>query len=97
MPKLKVGHISPTVEEDAAITAAAMSDPDATPLTDVEWEAAVPAVRRGRPSADNPKQLVSIRYDADVIEAFKAEGPGWQTRINTVLREWLADRNKKPA
>ena len=29
----------PTLEEDAAITAAAMSDPDAIPLTDAEWEA----------------------------------------------------------
>jgi hypothetical protein len=34
MPKLKTGIIIPTPEEDAAITAAAMSDPDAVPFTD---------------------------------------------------------------
>jgi uncharacterized protein (DUF4415 family) len=27
-----------------------------------------------------------MRVDADVLDAFKATGPGWQTRINTVLR-----------
>ena len=38
MPKLKAGTILPSPEEDAAITAAAMSDPDAQPLTDAEWQ-----------------------------------------------------------
>jgi len=36
-----------TDEEDAAITAAAMSDPDARPLTDAEWEAVKPRLRIG--------------------------------------------------
>ncbi|WHZ20300.1 MAG: hypothetical protein OJF55_002449 [Rhodanobacteraceae bacterium] len=42
-------------------------------------------VRRGlqpRPS----KTAVSLRVDQDVIEWFKAQGPGYQTRINSVLR-----------
>jgi len=39
MPKLKPGTIFPTPEEDAAITAAAKSDPDAVPLSDSEWNA----------------------------------------------------------
>lgn len=42
-------------------------------------------VRRGlqpRPS----KAAVSLRVDEDVIEWFKAQGPGYQTRINSVLR-----------
>lgn len=42
---------------------------------------------RGRPPAANPKQLVSLRLDADVIERFKAGGPGWQSRINAALRK----------
>jgi hypothetical protein len=37
MPKLKPGTVVPTPEEDAAITAAAMQDPDAIPYTDKEW------------------------------------------------------------
>ena len=42
-------------------------------------------VRRGlRPVS--PKELISLRIDHDVIEWFKAQGPGYQTRINAVLR-----------
>jgi len=56
MPALKPGHISPTPEEDAAITAAAMSDPDAMPLTDEEWETVQPFVRVGGVPA-NPQAV----------------------------------------
>ena len=38
MPKLKAGTIMPTPAEDAAITAAALADPDAAPFTDAEWQ-----------------------------------------------------------
>jgi uncharacterized protein (DUF4415 family) len=47
---------------------------------------------RGRPKAATTKAHVNIRLDADVLEAFKATGRGWQTRINRALREWLKDR-----
>lgn len=43
--------------------------------------------RRGRPKAAATKSSVSIRLDADVVEAFKSTGRGWQTRINRALRE----------
>ena len=33
-----------------------------------------------------PKQSVSLRIDADVLEWFKSKGAGYQTRINSVLR-----------
>jgi uncharacterized protein (DUF4415 family) len=46
-------------------------------------------VRRGRPPAERPKQALTVRYDADVVEAFKATGKGWQTRMNDALRDWL--------
>ena len=42
-------------------------------------------VRRGLKSAPS-KTLISLRLDEDVIEWFKAQGPGYQTRINAVLR-----------
>lgn len=41
---------------------------------------------RGRPRADNPRQQISIRLDPEVIEKFKATGPGWQGRINDALK-----------
>jgi uncharacterized protein (DUF4415 family) len=93
MPKLKQGIILPTEEEDAIITAAAMADPDAIPFTDEEWEAAKPFIRMGRPLAISPKQAITVRYDADVIAAFKAGGKGWQTRMNAALKDWLKDHS----
>ena len=71
------------------------SDPDDAPeLTEAFFERADKyvgdtLVRRGRPRALRTKQAVTIRYDADIIAAFKATGAGWQTRMNDALREWL--------
>jgi len=64
-------------------------DPDDAPdLSTPEWHAIfdkVP-VRRGRPPLDEPKVSTTIRLDADILAAYRAEGPGWQTRMNDVLR-----------
>jgi uncharacterized protein (DUF4415 family) len=90
MPKLKPGTILPTPEEDAAITTAAMSDPDATPLTDAEWKSAKPLARIGRPPSTKPLKVpTTIRFDADVLAALKLSGKGWQTRVNEAMREWI--------
>lgn len=43
--------------------------------------------RRGRKPSDNPKQLLSLRLDPEVIEFFRKTGDGWQTRINSELRK----------
>ena len=32
---------------------------------------------------------LTVRYDAEVVEAFKATGKGWQTRMNAALKDWL--------
>jgi uncharacterized protein (DUF4415 family) len=45
------------------------------------------AMKVGRPKSDNPKKALNLRLDADVVEHFKAAGPGWQTRINETLRK----------
>lgn len=37
--------------------------------------------RGGRPRAANPKKLISIRLTEDVIQRWRATGPGWQTRM----------------
>ncbi|MCL8382473.1 BrnA antitoxin family protein [Xanthobacter aminoxidans] len=44
-------------------------------------------IKRGRPKAKNPKELLSLRIDADVVEAFRNTGPGWQGRMNAALRK----------
>lgn len=86
MPKLKSTHIFVTDEEDAAITAAAMSAPDAMPLTDAEWAAVKPKIRIGRPKAKVTKERITIRLSRDVVTQFRATGEGWQTRMDTALR-----------
>ena len=93
--------ISP--EEEERIIAAAKSDPDNPPMTDAQLARMRPAhevdpdlvaryIRRkaGRPKAAVTKQLVSIRLDPDVIRHYRSQGPGWQTRINAVLRRQMA-------
>ena len=89
MPKLKPGTLIPTPEEDAAITAAAMSDPDATPYTDTVWEAVKPTLKRGRPLAAVTKERITIRLSPEVVQAFRASGEGWQTRVDAALKDWL--------
>jgi len=44
-------------------------------------------VRRGLKPVP-PKAAISLRLDADVLDWFKAQGPGYQTRINAVLRAY---------
>lgn len=53
-----------------------------------EMRAAFPNTknRGGRPRAAAVKVPVSIRLDAEVVEKFKATGPGWQSRMNEALR-----------
>ena len=53
-------------------------------------------MRRGRPPSPSPKQLVSLRLDREIVTYFKIDGPGWQTRINEVLRE-KAQAAKSPS
>lgn len=92
MPKLKPDHIYNTPEEDAAITAAAMSDPDAMPYTDEEWEQVKPFVRvGGRPPAAITKERITIRLSREVVARFRATGAGWQTRIDAALKDWIAN------
>jgi uncharacterized protein (DUF4415 family) len=79
----------PTSQEDAVITIAAMSDKDAKPLTEAQWEDVKPKLRRGRPSVAQAKILVSLRFDVDVIDGMRSTGRGWQTRVNQVMREWV--------
>ncbi|SEQ70853.1 Uncharacterized conserved protein, DUF4415 family [Faunimonas pinastri] len=87
-----------TPEEDAAIEAAAADDPDNPILTDERMarmrpaaDAAPEIVARARgqrgPQKAPTKQQVTIRVDQDVLQRFKEEGPGWQKRMNAVLRK----------
>lgn len=49
----------------------------------------------GRPLGSGLKESQTVRFDRDIIAAFKATGKGWQTRMNEALREWLKEHPMK--
>ena len=64
-------------------------DEDERPLTREEMLAGrAEAKRRGRPVGSR-KESTTIRFDIDVLDAFRAAGPGWQSRMNDALKDWL--------
>lgn len=82
---------SPELDEDFFRQA----QPAAQMLGQEKLDALVSQRQRGRPKgslAKQTKEQVSIRLSRDVLEHFRATGPGWQTRIDTALRDWLVKR-----
>lgn len=91
-----------TPEEEAAIQAGMLSDPDSQEWTEAEFVEARPAsetapelaahalaVRRRGAGAKPPKVQVTLRLDRDVVDGLRASGRGWQVRANAVLRQLL--------
>ncbi len=86
----------PSLKEDRAITAAAKADPDAQPLTEKQLKSMVPLRSlRGRPKSVNKKVLVSVRYSPEVVAYFKSTGEGWQSRLDGVLRQYVARQMRR--
>jgi uncharacterized protein (DUF4415 family) len=73
---------------DAEIEAAMRDDPDWKDLMDVDWSKAELVV-------PDKKKAISIRLDADIVDFFQATGSGYQTRINAVLRHFVAEQKRK--
>ena len=66
-------------------TSAEVNDPDNPAWTEDMLGAPVLKLGRG-PQAAPTKVLTSVRLDADILEFFKAQGAGYQSRINAALR-----------
>jgi len=83
----------------SAVTDSTWVDQDDAPeLTEAWFEQAdlrkgAKLLRRGRPVSPSPKISTTLRFDASVLETFKATGKGWQTRMNDALREWLKEHS----
>jgi len=75
---------------DAEIERAIAEDPDAAPILDDEWF-------KNAEMVYPDKQMISIRLDADVLEHFRATGPRWQTRMNSVLKAYIKASTRKRA
>ena len=84
-------------EEEARIQAGITADPDNPEWTEEDFKNARPfaevfpewaASRRGRgPQKEPTKVAVSLRLTREVVERFKADGPGWQTRMDEALKK----------
>lgn len=70
------------------LDAAARSDPDAQPTTEEDWAEAVLIL-------PGPKQLVCLRIDRDILDWFRVQGRGYQTRMNAVLRRYMEAQDRK--
>ena len=73
---------------EAELEAAIANDPDWKDIPSDWYKDAVPVTV-------TPKKLISLRIDTDVLDWFKQQGPGYQTKMNAVLRAkaMLADND----
>jgi uncharacterized protein (DUF4415 family) len=73
---------------DEDIDAAIAADPDAAPVLDEEW------FRTAQLVMPQPKAPISIRVDREVLDWFKSQGPGYQSRMNAVLAAYVKAHSK---
>lgn len=73
-------------------------------MTDEELEASIDRAEEGEIDwttiqfgIPHRKQQVTVRFDVDVIDWFKAQGAGYQTRMNAVLRSFVEAQKNHPA
>ncbi len=72
--------------------AASLAQEKAQPIPDdlrAKYAEELAPRKRGRPATGKAREQISIRLDPEVIEGFKASGPGWQGRMNDALRREL--------
>ncbi|SIR28059.1 Uncharacterized conserved protein, DUF4415 family [Rhizobium sp. RU20A] len=90
-----------TEEEEADVQRMIASDPDNPEVTEEQVAKARPfrdvfpdlaasidreKARRGRPKLSSPRVAVTLRMEPAVLEAFKATGEGWRSRMEDALR-----------
>jgi uncharacterized protein (DUF4415 family) len=84
-PNFDWSRFDAMTEDD--IRKAVADDPDAAPL-DMDWSDAVVLELM-------PKTAISLRVDTDIYDYFKSKGKGFQTRMNAVLRAYVAHQRKE--
>ena len=88
--------------EEARIQAGIKTDPDNPELTPEQLARMRPfrelqaERRRGRPRSAVHKKPVTVRLDPEIVQFFQASGPGWQTRMNAALAEYVKRHRLRP-
>ena len=88
---------------DEQLIAAAKSDPDAHPLSDEQLRRFhhlpdVPGgnfIDRVRASSKENKIPLNVRYDADIVHFYKAQGKGYQRLMNSILRAYMENQQAR--
>jgi uncharacterized protein (DUF4415 family) len=88
-PKIDRRETAPWTAEDLAKSRPASELPDDVLAAFPNTKAHV--ARMGRPPKEQIKTPVKLRLDGDVLEALRASGPGWQTRINDQLKAQIVE------
>ena len=82
-----------TPAEEARIQAGIKADTDTRALTERDMARMRPfgeVIKRGRPKSAVRKEPVTVRLDPEVLGFFRASGPGWQTRMNKALADYVS-------
>lgn len=84
--------------DEAPIGAAIKGDPDTPDRPAEDFAKVMPfsetVRRRGRPKAARHKIRVTLRLDPEIVERFRRDGRGWQTRINAALASYIAEQRR---
>ena len=83
-----------TAREEAKLANAVVVKKGGYPAVKAALAAKRKRGQRG-PQLAPTKQLVSVRFSPEVVAYFQGTGTGWQTRMNDVLRDWVAGRITK--
>lgn len=82
--RVNLARVDATTEEE--IEAQAIEDGEEV----LEWTPEM--TRRVKIFQPQKKQAITVRLEPQIIAALKAEGPGYQTRMNAILKDWLLNR-----
>jgi uncharacterized protein (DUF4415 family) len=76
---------------NAEVEASAQADTGAPPPDEEFWR----TVRVVMPEPRIAKRHQGMRLDAEIIDWFKAQGPGWRTRMNAVLKSFVEAQKRR--
>lgn len=82
-------RIAKMKDEDIVYDEDTPYDPNNADAVNAFWDGAVHKAGRGKQKAPT-KVPTTVRLSPEVLEYFRASGKGWQTRLDTVLREYVA-------
>lgn len=86
-----------TATEEARIQAGIEADSDTRVLKERDFARMRPfteVIKRGRPKSAVRKEPVTVCLDPEVVGFFRATGPGWQTRMNKALAEYVSKQRR---